>query len=195
MDEFGLRLKMLIDILDKKWRLLSRVTNIVENQGTILKSADKTKETLEIFRVLTEEKQKVIDEIFALDSAFNTTYDKIKHNFDNKVVTNAYRQEISQMQGYIKDILIHSENITIIEKSNDQYILEDRFKQTTPVTPKTVGQTNLFQNGISNGIAQNGVANVIPQNGIGQVNMPQNAQFTGSRAKSMIEKYKKNIIR
>lgn len=177
MDEFGLRLKMLIDILDKKWRLLSRVTNIVENQGTILKSADKTKETLEIFRVLTDEKQKVIDEIFALDSAFNTTYDKIKHNFDNKVVTNAYRQEISQMQGYIKDILINSENITILEKSNEQYILEDRFKQTTPVSPTTL---------VQNGVVQNGVM----QNGI-----VQNAQFTGSRAKSMIEKYKKNVLK
>lgn len=119
VDDFGIRLKLITDILQKKIDVLKLLLNVTENQGVVLESKNKNEIALTMLRTLTDEKQRMIDEILQMDSVFQKTYTAIKHNFQNQSVTKQYKKEILHMQGTIREISVISDKIVLAERYND----------------------------------------------------------------------------
>ncbi len=157
MNEFEIRLHLLIDILDKKCETLNIILNLTENQGTILQSDNKTHEVLEMFREVTAEKQRLIDEILYMDTAFNKSYELIKHNFSIPTVVQSNRSNILKMQGLITDISNITTSLELSERNNDdistKLITSSPRQQTPPHTPKfSQSQANYLLNSYSKNI-------------------------------------------
>lgn len=120
MSEFATNLKLLIDMIEKKKNNLEQILNITLNQRELIGN----KETRELFLEMNLEKQNLIDEILALDNVFQRKFDLIAHNFQNKVVTKNYREEVLLLQDHTKSVLRLDNDIRVQEEKNTKKINE-----------------------------------------------------------------------
>lgn len=99
MEQTEQYVNMMIDSLRKKDELLDAILQQNELQTEIVSRSELD---LDAFKVVVDEKQKLIDEINKLDEGFQFLFDKIKHELTTKKVR--YTSEIRQMQDYIKKL-------------------------------------------------------------------------------------------
>ncbi len=128
MSNTNIKLNILLDILKEKYELLVIISNICENQNTVLKSKNKTKETLSLFEELAQEKQVKINKVLDLDTAFSANYDSIENVLENSNLQNELKLIIKEIQSYILKVENESQNITNLEKQNDLCIVEIKQK-------------------------------------------------------------------
>ncbi len=122
MQDFKIKLNLIIDILREKNSKLNTLAVITENQGTILESREKSKESVAMLSELIDEKQKIIDEVLGYDDVFLKKYEEIKGEFDNEEVRRANREEILEMQELIISINDNNEKVITLEKANDEIV-------------------------------------------------------------------------
>ncbi len=115
MDDILVRIKILMDVLDKKIELLTTIYNITENQETILKLEDFPDKNSFLNESMGE-KQKLIDEVIIADDVFQSMYDQIKDHL--KADTQQYKDFIINMQIRIKDIMDFDIRIRVKEERN-----------------------------------------------------------------------------
>ncbi len=122
MQDFKIKLNLIIDILREKNSKLKTLAIITENQGTILESQEKSKESITMLTELIEEKQKIIDEVLGYDDVFLKKYEEIKSEFDSEEVRRANRDEILEMQELIVSINDNNEKVITLERANDEIV-------------------------------------------------------------------------
>ncbi len=123
MDEFGLRLSLLLDITEKKKNLLEIILNITFNQNCIVLN-ELSFETRSMFMDLANEKQKSIDEVYNLDTVFQRTYDQIKHLFSSDV-SEENKNKLLVLQNTIDEVMNLDNKICELE-SNNSSLLETK---------------------------------------------------------------------
>ncbi len=123
MDEFGLRLSLLLEITGKKKNLLEIILNITFNQNCIV-LGELTTETRQLFMELAKEKQKLIDEVYSLDTVFQRTYDAVKHLF-NDIDKDSFKETLVSLQDTIDEVISLDGKICEIE-SNNNTLLEQK---------------------------------------------------------------------
>ncbi len=122
MQDFKIKLNLIIDILREKNTKLKTLAVITENQGTILESREKSKESVGMLSHLIEEKQRLIDEVLGYDDVFLKKYEEIKSEFDKEEVRRANRDAILEMQELIVEINENNDKVIVLEKANDEIV-------------------------------------------------------------------------
>jgi len=112
-----IQLKLLVNILDKKYNTLQEILSITENQGTVLKSVPSDRE---MFQFMFDEKQTRIDSISSGDDIFNRMFAKVMEDV-KKEKTN-YKPQIIQMQTLVKAIMHIEIRIRLEERNNKKYL-------------------------------------------------------------------------
>ncbi|HHW68407.1 MAG: hypothetical protein PWP07_661 [Epulopiscium sp.] len=115
--EVQVQLKILLEILNKKKKLLEQIYTITENQALILGSKENN---MDLFDQLSCEKKQQIDQINDLDKHFDDLYKKISYNIQNNV--EEYKDLIKSLQDQIKIITDIGVKIQIQEEKNSQLI-------------------------------------------------------------------------
>ncbi|MFV0441889.1 MAG: hypothetical protein ACK5LV_11480 [Lachnospirales bacterium] len=121
MNLYKTKLDLLIDISFQKKDEVSIILNICENQHTLLTSTFKSDDILAYFKVLSDEKQNVVNTILSLDDAFNSNYEQCKDAFADENKDN-YSCEIKTLQKIIASINDITSKISLVEKSNELFI-------------------------------------------------------------------------
>lgn len=169
MEDFKIKLNLVIDILREKNSKLKTLAIITENQGTVLGSSQKTSESVEMLTQLIEEKQKLIDEILGYDDVFLKTYDQIKDEFEKEEVRKLYRDEILEMQELIVSISEGNEKIIVLERSNDEIVksLRNNIERQASIENKknSENQGNITNNNTQNNVAQAPMSNEFQTSG------------------------------
>ncbi len=119
MDQFNLKIKLLLDITVKKRDVLIKILNITENQNCILKNKKVDADILEMFRFLADEKQKAIDEVLSQDTVFQRTFDGINHLLSNNL-SDQQRNYVATLQSLIDEIVTLDEKIRQFERLNNE---------------------------------------------------------------------------
>lgn len=135
MDEFGVRLSVLLDITQKKNVLLDTILNITYNQNSVVIS-ELTTENRQLFMALAKEKQKLIDEVYSLDTVFQRTYDAIKHLFDTQL-KQSDKDKLTQLQELIDMIIVLDEKICALEADNTTLLENKKLEVQKINVPKT----------------------------------------------------------
>ncbi len=120
MSDFEINLNLLVDIIEKKRNNLEQILNITLNQHELIGKND----GYELFVEMNREKQHLIDDILALDNVFQRKFDLIAHNFNSKVVSEAYYKKISLIQDCIKIVLRLDNDIRVQEEKNTKELQE-----------------------------------------------------------------------
>ena len=116
MPEIETKLKILIDILSHKKRVLLQILNITENQKCVLENADSNNDISTFLDELNVQKQTLIDEIIKNDNMFQNTFDSLGQNFEN--YASCYFELIMKLQEHIKEVCDIDIKIRIIEEKN-----------------------------------------------------------------------------
>ncbi|MDR2898898.1 MAG: hypothetical protein LBU94_01130 [Clostridiales bacterium] len=116
MDDFGVKIELLISSLEKKRAALETVLNLTENQHAVL-SEQITKETSEMFSLMNSTKQDLIDEIIQMDSVFQGIFNGISDGFEEKALPD-HRDKVAQMQAIIKQVMELDIKIRSAEQMN-----------------------------------------------------------------------------
>jgi hypothetical protein len=116
-EQLEIQLKLLINILDKKYTTLQEILSITENQGTVLKSVPSDRE---MFQFMFDEKQTRIDSISAGDDLFNRMFGSVMEAI--KKEKNSYKSYIAQMQTLVKAIMHIEIRIRLEERNNKKYL-------------------------------------------------------------------------
>ncbi len=124
LNEFEINLKLLLDLAEKKKTHLEQILNITLNQREMLGVGKEGSNNL--FMDMNKEKQKLIDEILALDNVFQRKFDLIAHNFDSKVVAQTYKEEIILLKDYKKIILRIDNDIRVEEEKSTKKMRENK---------------------------------------------------------------------
>jgi hypothetical protein len=103
LDDFGVKIELLISTLEKKRAALETVLNLTENQHAVL-SERITNETSEMFSAMNSTKQDLIDEIVQTDSVFQGIFNGISDGFEEKALLN-HRDSVAKMQNIIKEVM------------------------------------------------------------------------------------------
>ncbi len=140
MQDFKIKLNLIIDILREKKSKLNTLAIITENQGTILESREKSKESVTMLTELIEEKQKIIDEVLGYDDVFLKKYEEIKGEFDSEEVRRANRDAILEMQELIISINESNEKVITLERANDEIVkrLRNNIEKNIEANPNLV---------------------------------------------------------
>lgn len=100
-DEIRIKLKILIDLLNKKIELLNQVIAINENRDMFVRTL-RGKDMEIMLSAAANEEKCIIDEIMRIDSVFLSTFEKFNGNLNkNKVF---FKEEIRKLQENIKTI-------------------------------------------------------------------------------------------
>lgn len=126
MDEFALRISLLIKITNKKKEYLELIKNITYNQNSIVIANEIDSNSRQLFMNLAKEKQTIIDEVYNLDTVFQRTYNSIKHLFNNSL-SKEYKLKLKELQSIIDNIILLDKQICEIE-SNNSDLLENKKK-------------------------------------------------------------------
>ncbi|WP_027437012.1 hypothetical protein [Lachnospira multipara] len=110
-------LEILKDSLIKKIRILEEIVKIDDEQTTLF-SNDKDNE--DIIRETFDRKSALIDEINRMDAGFESVFEKVKEQLDNR--KDEYKKEIKEMQELIKRITDLSMHIEAQEKRNKSLV-------------------------------------------------------------------------
>ncbi len=142
MDQFNLKIKLLLDITTKKRDVLTKILNVTENQNCILSGDKVDKATLEMFRFLDKEKQKGIDEVLSLDTVFQRTFNSIHHLLNN--LTQEQKDYIGQLQVLIDEITILDEKIRKSERANNK-VAEKKEEQIKNINVPKMDKNKLME--------------------------------------------------
>lgn len=123
----NIKLNLLLDMLKEKEEQLQIISNITQNQETIIKSNNKSTETLSLFKALSKEKQLVIDKVLSIDTAFSSNYSSIEHIFTLQSIPDDLKPIIKEMQTSISTIDLLTNEIKRREKENDVNIEQLKF--------------------------------------------------------------------
>ena len=115
-EKFGTKLTLLQDILDKKQAALVAVLNISENMETLHLSPP-SDERQKFLIEMGKEKQKQIDYVLACDEAFQSIFDGIADEFEEKSAEHA--EKIGQLQFSINEVLELDTKIRAQEEKNE----------------------------------------------------------------------------
>ncbi|MDR0957943.1 MAG: hypothetical protein LBM16_01875 [Clostridiales bacterium] len=124
--------KILIQILEKKKAALEVILNVSENQEALLESPpDEARASM--FKAMSDEKQKHIDEILHLDNVFQTGFDPLRQEIEDN--PKKWRKYLVDMQIMIDDVLELDVKIRAQETKNRTIITEQmpHIKQPKPV--------------------------------------------------------------
>lgn len=102
MNDFIIKINLLCDILDVKEELLEKILIITENQETLLKQKEKTREVADMFRKMMDEKHLLIDKIISNDNMFDNVFSSIKDIFEEKSKVN--EELIKNLQEKIRKV-------------------------------------------------------------------------------------------
>lgn len=116
-EQLDIQLKLLIDILNKKFSMLNEILSITENQGILLKSCPDNRE---MFLSMFDEKQIRIDNISSGDDIFNRIFKVIVE--DIKRENTSYKVYVSDMQVLVKAIMDLEIRIRLEERNNTKYM-------------------------------------------------------------------------
>lgn len=134
MDQFYVKLLLLLDISTKKRDTLEIILNLSENQNCVAKSS-LNDESRALFMALATEKQKHIDEVYAMDTAFQRTYDAIKDGFKQDLDQET-REKLVSLQDTINDIIALDNNICSIESENNDLLEKKKLEVQKIDIPK-----------------------------------------------------------
>lgn len=124
MDAKDTQIKLLLECLKKKERLLTQILNITENQGFILTSRISQEEIYAFFLKMNEEKQKLINDVVDLDKIFENVFKETGSYLDEN--TDKFNEEIKFMQDYIRNITDLDAAIRIQENVNNEGLNADK---------------------------------------------------------------------
>jgi len=116
-EKFGAKLTLLQDILDKKQAALVAVLNICENQE-MLHLAPPSDERNNFLAETTMEKQRQLDEVATCDEVFQSVFDTISDEFEQK--SGRYSEKIEILQAGINEVLQVGERIRVMEKGTHE---------------------------------------------------------------------------
>lgn len=117
MDANGTYIKILIESLEKKLKILDQIIEKNKEQKLII-SVEKIE--IDRFEKNLEEKANLIEEIESLDEGFQTVYEHVKEELAGK--KNQYAAEISRLQELIRAITDKSILIQAEEERNKNMI-------------------------------------------------------------------------
>lgn len=83
MIELSVRLKILMDVLEKKGEALTQILNICENQ-CLLFSQPSSSERSEFLKQMNIEKQHLIEQVIDCDDVFQSMFDDMRDQFERE---------------------------------------------------------------------------------------------------------------
>ena len=140
MDEFEIKLKILINIVEEKNRLLTGIFDITENQETFLRSEHSSEEFKMFFMEMTDEKQKYIDKVLDSDSLFQKIFAEIDDIFPKKA--QEHREAVIYLQGQIKIATELDIKIKALEQKSKTILEKQRY--LPKVSPSKMSKENLI---------------------------------------------------
>lgn len=187
MDEFGLRISLLIKITSKKKEYLELIQNITYNQNSIV-LGDLTKDSRQMFMTLAKEKQKMIDEVYSLDTVFQRTYNSIKHLFNNSL-SKDYKLKLKNLQTIIDDVMIIDTQICELESYNSN-LLEEKMNKieksnTYKKTVENIKREPLAKTFVSDTNSQH----ILTENSKPKAKKTRNARIENAKLNRAISKY------
>jgi hypothetical protein len=117
-------LNLLIDILKNKTGLLETILVITENQEVIIHQPPGV-DRAAIFREMTLEKQKFIDEVLNCDNVFQSIFDGVHERVENERRADGshlYRDQLVEMQRLIDPIMELDVKVRAQEAKNKQLL-------------------------------------------------------------------------
>lgn len=147
-------LEILKDSLIKKIRILEEIVKIDDEQTTLF-SNDKDNE--DKIRETFDRKSALIDEINRMDAGFESVFEKVKEQLDNR--KDEYKKEIKEMQELIKRITDLSMHVEAQEKRNKSLVngnLSSMRKELSNAKRSTILAKQYYS-------TMNKIANVDPQ--------------------------------
>lgn len=130
MDEFSVRLSLLLDITTKKKSILEIILNLTENQNCVALS-ELDKDSRALFMELSHEKQKKIDDVYNLDVVFDRAYESIKDCFSGEL-SEETRQKVLLLQNAIESVMNLNDKICAIESMNND-LLENKRQEVQKI--------------------------------------------------------------
>lgn len=109
----GTYINILLNTLVRKNECLKKISNLEENQDTILSNPELT---VEEFEELMSRKQTLINELESLDKGFETVYDRVKEEL--RINKGYYKDTIEKMQACIVNITELTVKIQAMEERN-----------------------------------------------------------------------------
>lgn len=140
VDQFETKVKILINIVEEKNKMLKSIYDITENQETFLKSQDLTEEFKLFFAQMSEEKQKYIDKILEGDMLFQKIFIELDNVFEEKA--NLHKDLVKYLQQEIKKATELDIRIRVIEQRNKDFLLNKKNKPK--VIPSDVTKRNIL---------------------------------------------------
>ena len=135
MDEIAVKIDILHKALDRKKGILTQIINITENQQMFFETL-KGEELKYYMNVSIEEKQKLIDELNDIDTAFTGIFESFKGKLnENK---QKYRNEIISMQDKIQELIELDIKIRAKEE-HSRRTTENMLNRQLVETPKIKG--------------------------------------------------------
>ncbi len=142
MDDFGVKISLLLEITNKKKILLETIFNITYNQNCIA-LGELTSDSRKLFMNLAKEKQKSIDEVYNLDTVFQRTFDSIKHLL-NTSLSDEQKNKLQKLQNVIDEVIRLDKNICELE-SNNSSLLEDKKINVSKIDVPKVTKNKLLE--------------------------------------------------
>ena len=121
--QFGLKLNVLTDILIKKKQALMQIANICENQGLLLMQPSSDERT-DFLKAISVEKQSLIEVVIECDDVFQTIFNEIHINFEERA--KKFQRQTTVLQGKIKDVMELDVKIRAYEEKNKALVNETR---------------------------------------------------------------------
>ncbi len=115
MSDQSVYINVLIDTLESKNKILDNIVILTKKQDEL---ADVSKLDMDAFNTLLEEKDKLIEQLNALDEGFDLLYQRVKDEIQIKKAV--YQSEIKTMQGLITVITDKSVKIQVAEARNKE---------------------------------------------------------------------------
>lgn len=133
MAQTGQYIEMMAESLKKKTKFLSRIIGL---NNKIEELATQPEMDMEEFRVLLDEKDDCVTQITQLDNGFETLYDKVHDELQDR--KEQFREQILAMQQLIKVI---TDQVVLIQKAEEKNrtLIESQFskmKQSVCVAKK-----------------------------------------------------------
>lgn len=118
MDNQEIKMDLLIDVLNKKAKLLDNIFNITANQQALLKNSCNTLEIKNLYLEMGKEKQILIDNTIKSDKIFNNIFEGVSSNLNQ--CSSKYKDKFKLMQSLIKAITDIDYKIRVLESQNSQ---------------------------------------------------------------------------
>ncbi len=142
MNDFELKLSLLLEITTKKRKLLDTILNLTCNQNCIALS-ELDSESRNLFMELATEKQKSIDEVYNLDTVFERTFDSIKHLLSEEL-TDELKPKFVALQHVIDEVILLDNKICELEANNGT-LLEGKKLSVQKINIPKVSKSRLLE--------------------------------------------------